>query len=485
MANADQALGAAPPSDFFWKTAAVLGPQVRRILIGIFLILAFTATGAVLLFVLTAEQLQNSIAAPDLSQTKSTIGAIRQDVATVEYYYTQSKANSDALADAERKLSKVLTDRQGDLAAMTSAADDTSAFINQNDQYYIRPPLKLRPFTAVLDKPGPAPVAPAAPGTATQTPNAAQAVLEQSQILDFESAVPAYLGSYYAELDAASASPETDKARATLNEFKTLVYKTFNIYLQAHSAYDRNNSNVQALRAEIAAVEAKNAGLLGELAPKDSSLSNDAYWNLCEDFYSFKQLVGEAAYNIVLLPKMMLVLTLSIFMGILGSLIYISQDFLKDPDGRGFWDILFRIGLGAGVAFALFFFAAAGMLAMTQSSSSSGAAQQNMSPYLISFLGITGGYLSDRVTQWMREVGENTFKVDPGGPPPRWAVGLDGTLKAAGLDIAALASASGSTQGDVASWDALQKPVPGDKQALIAAFLRMHPSHLFTDIAPG
>jgi hypothetical protein len=462
----------------FYRTVAVLAPQVRRIAIGLFLIAAFTATGAVLLFVLTAEQLQASIAAPDLSQTKSTIGAIRQDVATVEYYYAQSKANSDALADAESKLSKALTTRQGNLAAMTSAADDTSAFINQNDQYYIHPPLKLRPFTAVLDKPGPAP-------GATQTPNAALAVLEQSQILDFESAVPSYLGGYYAELDAAGTSPDAATARTGLNDFKGLIYKTFNIYLQAHSAYDSNNSNVQALRAQIAAVEAKNAGLLGELAPKDSPLSNDAYWNLCEDFYSFKQLVGEAAYNIVLLPKMMLVLTLSIFMGILGSLIYISQDFLRDADGRGFWDILFRIGLGAGVAFALFFFAAAGMLAMTQSASSSGAAQQNMSPYLISFLGITGGYLSDRVTQWMREVGENTFKVNPGGPPPRWAIGLGDALKSAGLSGAALASATGATSDDVESWTAMTKPVPGEKQALVSAFLRVHPSKLFTDIQPG
>jgi hypothetical protein len=481
MANADQALGAAPGHDFFWKSAAVLGPPARRILIGIFLILAFTATGAVLLFVLTAEQLQNSIAAPDLSQTKSTIGAIRQDVATVEYYYDQSKANSDALADAEKTLSKALTNRQGDLAAMTSAADDTSAFINQNDQYYIRPPLKLRPFTAVLDKPGPAPVA---PGT-TQTPNAAQNAFDQAQILDFEGAVPGYLGSYYAELDAADATPETATARKDLNDFKGLIYKTFNIYLQAHSAFDSNNSNVQALRAQIADIEAKNAGLLNELAPKGSSLSNDAYWNLCEDFYSFKQLVGESAYNIVLLPKMMLVLTLAIFMGILGSLIYISQDFLRDPDGRGFWDILFRIGLGAGVAFALFFFAAAGMLAMTQSSGGGGNAQQNMSPYLISFLGITGGYLSDRVTQWMREVGENTFKVNPGGPPPRWALGLGDALKAAGLSGPALASAIGATGDEVECWIAMTKPVPGDKQALVSAFLRTHPSKLFTDIQPG
>ncbi len=31
----------------------------------------------------------------------------------------------------------------------------------------------------------------------------------------------------------------------------------------------------------------------------------------------------------------------------------------------------------------------------------------------------------------------------------------------------------------------MTKPVPGDKQSLVAAFLREHPSKVFTDIAPG
>jgi hypothetical protein len=483
MANVtDVRGGGASPWGAIGHGAGLIVPQIGRVLIGLFLIAAFAATGAVLLFVLTAQQLQSSMSSPDLTANKSTIGAIRQDVATVEYYYTQTKANSDALAESDAKMSLALTNRQGNLAAMTSAADDTSAFINQNDQFYIHPPLRLRPFTAVLDKPDNAPtVSGAGPGP-SPTPNAALAALDQSQILDFESAVPSYLGTYYSDLDAAAVSPEAGRARTGLNDFKTLIYKTFNIYLAAHSAYDRENSNVQALRAQIAEIEKKNAGLMAELAPPDSPLSKDAYWNLCEDFYSFKQLVGEAAYNIVLLPKMMLVLTLSIFMGILGSLIYISQDYLRDPDGRGFWDILFRIGLGAGVAFALFFFAAAGMLAMTQSSGH--GADADMSPYLISFLGITGGYLSDRVTQWMREVGENTFKVSAGGLPPRWAVGLDAALKSAGLDGTALAAAAGVTPDDAQAWIARTKPVPGDRQALVSAFLRVHPSTLFTDIQP-
>ncbi|HXC57140.1 MAG TPA: hypothetical protein VNU97_17700 [Rhizomicrobium sp.] len=479
------------------KTVEYFGPQARRILIGFVLVFAFFATGTVLLFVLAADQLQSSMSAPGLLTVKSSIGAIRQDVASVEYYYKVLDVITSKQVETEEALNQANIEAQSALSRMTSSADDINAFITQNDTGYIRPPLVLQHFGQTAPAPAPAkPAAPAAPqnpqipmlgmspgsiahAPAPPPPNPA---LAQSPILDFGSAVTGYFADYYAQLNGMTA-PDADAARAALDTFRNQVYKSLQAYTAAHAQYDSSTSSAQSLKAQLGALSQQKSQLDDNVAPKGSPLANDEYWNLCEDFYSFKTLVGDWAYKIVLLPKMMLILTLSIFMGVLGSLIYLSQEFVRDPDCRNIWDILFRISLGAGVAFALFFFAAAGMLAMSQSSS--GAAQSDMSPYLISFLGITGGYLSDRVTQWMREVGENAFKVDAGGPPPRWAVGLDAALKAAGLDAAALASASAAPQADVASWIALQKPVPGDKQGLIAAFMRMHPSHLFTDIAPG
>ncbi len=466
------------------RAALLLLPQIRWVLIGVFLMAAFFATGAVLLCVITADQLQNSMAAPKFAAIKSSIGAIRQDVASVEYYYNVLDVISKKQGEAENALSRANVEAQGALSRMTSSADDINAFINQNDTAYVLAPLVLKRFDqarSVPSLPASGAVSPASLAHDAPLPAPAPA-LEQSPILDFGSAVTGYFADYYAQLAALPASAEAGAARASLNTFKAMVYKPLQAYAAAHAQYDASMSAVQSLKTQLAALTLQKTELDNSVAPKGSSLANDDYWNLCEDFYSFKTLVGEQAYNIVLLPKMMLILALSIFMGVLGSLIAISQDFLKDPDGRGLWDILFRISLGAGVAFALFFFAAAGMLAMTQSSGLSG--QADMSPYLISFLGITGGYLSDRVTQWMREIGESTFKVSAGAPP-RWAMGLEAALKAAGLDGAALASAIAETAADTEAWIGLTKPVPGDKQALVAAFLRVHPSKLFTDIAPG
>jgi hypothetical protein len=252
-------------------------------------------------------------------------------------------------------------------------------------------------------------------------------------------------------------------------------------YFAARAQFDSDSSRIRGLNVEITALEAQAKQLDDNSQKEGTPLANGAYWSLTEDFLTFRSLVGETGYNVIALPRMMLVLLLSIFMGVLGSLIYLTKDFHENPDSRGFWNIIFRIGLGAGVAFALFFFAAAGMLAMTQAKN---AAQSDMSPYLIAFLGITGGYLSDRVTQWMREVGERAFSVS-GAVPPRWAIGLDAALKATGMDNASLAAACGASVTDVEAWAAVTKPVPGDKQALVAAFLRHHASRIFTDIAPA
>jgi hypothetical protein len=468
-----------------FTTATV--PHARRILLGLFLIAAFAATSAVLLFVITAERLQDSLNAPQFTSLSISTGWIRRDVSDVAHYWKIAQEIAKRQDAAQERLFQANARAENARATIVSIADEIRNFIALNDTNDIRPPLKPHPFIEQVAAPQAAPaVAPAA------TPEAAPVATPVAPTAATPAAAPAaappdlgkdvddYFDAYYSELGNA---PGADAARKSLDEFKTAIYKRLARYFAARAQYDDSVGQAQASKAEIAELRAQLKQLDEDVVKESPTLANGPYWSLCEDFLAFKTLVGERAYDIVALPKMMLVLILSIFMGILGSLIYIAQDFMKNPDGRGFWDVLFRIGLGAGVAFALFFFAAAGMLALSQGPS--GGAQADMSPYLISFLGITGGYLSDRVTEWMREVGENTFKISAGGPPPRWAIGLDTALKSASLSSAQLASATGVTVADAESWVSLAKAVPGDKQALVSAFLRIHPSKIFTDIAPG
>jgi len=474
-------------------------PHLRRFLIGTFLIAAFAATAAMLLLIVVAEQLQNAVASPDFASLKISTGWVRQDVAYLEQFWVQKEDIARKEKAANNELFQISARNTKTRAAMSGAADDARNFIDMNDSAYILSPLKLRTFIGDAATPPPAPQ-PAAqspspatlhsmgtdqpptppPGTPTTSDGPGFALSNTLPVSwGFGQLVDQYFDTYYAALDAL---PNAEKARQSLNAFKVETYKRMATFFAAKARYDSDASTKRALEAQISALQQQEKKLDADSQAPGTPLADGSYWSLTEDFLSFKTLVGDFAYNIVALPRMMLVLMISILMGILGSLIYITMDFHKNPGERGFWDIMFRIGLGSGVAFALFFFAAAGMLALAQTKSGT---QSDMSPYLIAFLGITGGYLSDRVTQWMREVGENTFKIKTDGPPDRWAVDLGAKLKAAGLDGAAVAKAAGAPVADVEAWIAQNKPVPGDKQGLVAAFLRLHPSQVFTDIAPG
>lgn len=455
-------------------------PPWRRILVGLFLIAGFAATTAILLFVITTERLQSAISAPNLANLKISTGWIRRDVVEVEHYWTVMNRISERRDQAQEMLFDTQVRNQETRAVMVAAADDIRNYIAINDTLYIKPPLKIHQLAELASSSPSNPNMPGVPdNAATATTDSATAAGASALSPSLRKAVDDYFDSYYEELGSA---PADSDARKSLDAFKVETYKRLDKYFAARGQYDADASKLQVLRGQIAGLDDEKKKLDDAVAPSGSALSNDDYWNLVEDFSSFKALAGEWAYSAVLLPRMMLILVLSIFMGILGSLIYISQDYLKNPDGRGFWDILFRIGLGAGVAFALFFFAAAGMLALAQNPN---GAQGEMSPYLISFLGITGGYLSDRVTQWMREVGENAFRIKSDGPPARWAVNLSDALKTNSLEASSLASAIGAVPADVDAWVSLSKPTPGEMQGLVAAYLREHPSKLFTDIAPA
>jgi hypothetical protein len=459
-------------------TTPAFRPPWRRILVGLFLIGSFAATTAILLFVITTERLQSAISAPNLATLKISTGWIRRDVTEVEHYWTVMNTITARKDAAQEMLFNTQIDNEGTRAAMITSANAIRNYININDTLYIKPPLKIHHLAELAS------TAPSNPNTTVPVGDAANAANPAptpalAVAADLRAAVDDYFDGYYATLGNSSADMD---ARKSLDTFKTETYRRLEAYFAARTQYDADASKVTVLKAQIDALDEEAKKVDATIAPTGSALANDDYWNLVEDFSSFKALAGEWAYSAVLLPRMMLILVLSIFMGILGSLIYISQDYLKNPDGRGFWDILFRIGLGAGVAFALFFFAAAGMLALSQNPNGS---QGEMSPYLISFLGITGGYLSDRVTQWMREVGENAFRIKSDGPPARWAVNLSDALKTNNLEAASLASAISVPPADVDAWIALSKPTPGEMQGLVAAYLREHPSKLFTDIAPG
>ncbi len=83
----------------------------------------------------------------------------------------------------------------------------------------------------------------------------------------------------------------------------------------------------------------------------------------------------------------------------------------------------------------------------------------------------------------MRQVGERTFKLEP-EDEERWAVALKAELERQRLTAETVAVAIGEDPEVVRQWAELRRAVPAPSQAVLAAYLRMHGSRLFTDLDP-
>ena len=84
-------------------------------------------------------------------------------------------------------------------------------------------------------------------------------------------------------------------------------------------------------------------------------LGNESYRTVVEDFRTFEALVGKTLFGIVLIPNPVLCCCWPVFMGMLGSLIYLARQLVIEREDVRAHEMLYRIGLGAAVALALFF----------------------------------------------------------------------------------------------------------------------------------
>lgn len=200
----------------------------------------------------------------------------------------------------------------------------------------------------------------------------------------------------------------------------------------------------------------------------------------CEELLTYKSIFRRLAYDMIFAPKSSLTLLLAVVMGLLGSLIYLARERVIDQAPVGLSVIIFRASLGGALAVAIYVFAAAGMMAVGPHASGSDAAE--MSPYLISFIGITAGYLSEHMAAWMAQLGRDTFKVNGVESKERWAPHLAQQLDS--KTSATIAQALNVPQAQVDSWIAVSAAVPSEYQALLAVHLGLDISDVFTDIPP-
>lgn len=120
-------------------------------------------------------------------------------------------------------------------------------------------------------------------------------------------------------------------------------------------------------------------------------------------------------------PREILVMLLTIIMGVLGSVITMTWTFVRRDAGLSVRRFLLLPFVGGMSAFIVLIFLKAGQLTLT-----AGETTDELSPFVLSFVGIISGLLSERAYGRISEVGQGFFRVD--ARQDRWGIRLDEAL---------------------------------------------------------
>lgn len=125
-------------------------------------------------------------------------------------------------------------------------------------------------------------------------------------------------------------------------------------------------------------------------------------------FQGFSSLLGIDSFWAIPTPILIIILVLS--MGVLGSLIFVTVEFLQEPESypKSLSMYLFRPFLGMILALSMYVMLKSGQSTFSDSS------EQNLSPFLISFLGIVSGMLAEQAYKRLSITGGSVLNGELG-----------------------------------------------------------------------
>lgn len=182
------------------------------------------------------------------------------------------------------------------------------------------------------------------------------------------------------------------------------------------------------------------------------------------------------------MPTQLLTLLLTMAMGALGSMLYITTDYFRSEFERTFSWYVFRPVLGMVTAIAVFVLFKGGQLTISDAGASQ-ALSEGLNPFFISFLGIISGLLSEQAIQRIRSAGTSVFSSSA-EDRERWAVSVGTEMQAQSLTTDNLATYLRASKDTIDGWIAQKEPVPPTAQQLISALLRRPVRELFSDLGP-
>lgn len=186
------------------------------------------------------------------------------------------------------------------------------------------------------------------------------------------------------------------------------------------------------------------------------------------------------------MPNQLLTIILTLVMGALGSLIYITRSFFQGPDKNPLSWYLFRPFLGMVTAIAVLILAKAGQITISDVSVADGA-RENLNPFFVSFLAIISGLVSEQAIEKIKRAASGIFgEAESSGEDKRnrWARNVRDVIDRRNMNVAELAQYLDKSDSEIIKWLNEEKPVPKHDQIIIASWLGVPIRDLFTDIPP-
>ena len=178
------------------------------------------------------------------------------------------------------------------------------------------------------------------------------------------------------------------------------------------------------------------------------------------------------------MPIQLLTLILTLSMGSLGSLIFLTQNMFNNKQHLKLIDFLFHPFLGMVMAIAIFILAKSGqMVAVSSESQGEGI---NLNPFFISFLAIISGVLSKQAYDKIYQTGKSFF--EQGESQPRWAVNIENIMQEQGKAAQDIKPYINQKIEIIEDWLTGKKAVPEEYQTLISLWLHTEQRKIFTDI---
>ena len=280
----------------------------------------------------------------------------------------------------------------------------------------------------------------------------------------------ASLDEFYHSPEFIDFPSQCEKDQSLENNDCDLLFSWYNLVNQ-YNEKEKNLANVNFERLWAAAIIKVNKLRADERLSKHF----DTY-----EFFAFTDEEDNlfVSYMFLLnLPLQISILLLTIIMGVLGSVITMTWSFIKQDEYFTFRRFIILPLVGGMSAFIIFVFIKAGQLTLT-----GGSGEEPLNPFVLSFVGIISGLLSERAYARMSQVGTNFFRT--GEEHPRYGIRMREALDAAGVSEQELATYLQLSDEDTAKIIDGKAAAGADQQQLIAACLRRDIRELFTDLPP-